>query len=255
MSHPSQSYSRNLLLNAASADDFAALQPHLERVELDKERRLVEAGRAIEHVYFPERGVASIVTFDAHSERTEVALCGREGMSGTALLLGSDRSPHETFIQVPGGTALRIEREPFLLVVEENTSLRLLLLRYVESLNIQMAQTAASNAVNGLETRLARWLLMSHDRVDGDEIALTHEFISMMLAVRRSGVTVALQLLEGKGVIQSRRALIHVVDRERLESLAGNAYGSAEDEYRRLIGPFGKRSDGNGSAANVVAIN
>ena len=127
------------------------------------------------------------------------------------------------------------------------TSARLLM-RYVQSLNVQASLTAASNAHYALPERLARWLLMCHDRSEGDGMELTHEFLSMMLAVRRSGVTVTLHTLEATGAIRSARGVVTVTNRERLEEIAGDAYGQAEAEYRRLIGPFGRGRHG------VVAV-
>jgi CRP-like cAMP-binding protein len=121
----------------------------------------------------------------------------------------------------------------------ESVTLRELLLRYVQTLLIQTAQSAVANARYQIEARLARWLLMCHDRVEGDEIALTHEFMAMMIGAQRSGVTVALHILEGAAMIRSKRGRVIILDREKLEDLAGDSYGPAEAEYRRLIAPFG----------------
>jgi hypothetical protein len=124
---------------------------------------------------------------------------------------------------------------------DESQSLRKLLLGYVQCGIVQAAQTAASSGNNELPERLARWFLMCHDRVEGDEKAITHEFLGMMLAVRRSGVTVALHSLEGASAIKARRGLVTVTNRERLLEIANGSYGEAEAEYRRLTGAFGKR--------------
>lgn len=119
-----------------------------------------------------------------------------------------DRSPHETFVQVPGSTALRIDTDQYLAAIDQSESLRITLLRYVQTVLVQAAQSTASNASHRVESRLARWLLMCHDRIDGDEIALTHEFISMRISADRSGVTVTLHILEGGGMITSKRGLV-----------------------------------------------
>jgi CRP-like cAMP-binding protein len=123
---------------------------------------------------------------------------------------------------------------------ERSSSLRTLLLRYVHTLVVQTAATASANAHYELPERLARWLLMCHDRVIGDRLQLTHEFMAQMLAVRRSGVTVTLHTLEGTGAIRSTRGLVTVLDRARLAEIAGESYGTPEREYARLIAPFGK---------------
>jgi CRP-like cAMP-binding protein len=248
MSQSDQCFSANLLLAALPAADRDLLVPHLTRVPLARELMMVAPHTPIEHVYFPEDGVVSIVSVMPRSGRTEAGIFGREGVSATCLLLGSDRSPHETFVQVPGATALRIDTDRYLAAIRQSESLRTMLLRYVQTMLVQTAQSTATNASHRVEARLARWLLMCHDRIDGDEIALTHEFMSMMISADRSGVTVTLHILEGAGMIWSKRGRVIIRDREQLEDLAGDSYGVPEAEYRRLIGPLGK-STGNGPAA------
>ena len=231
---------RNLLLNALTPSDFELLAPHLTSVRLEPRKVLGAANEPIEHVYFPESGIASVVSHMPKSGSTEVGIFGRDGMSGTSLLVGSDRSPHETFIQVGNGTALRIDAARFGDATVRSRSLHLTLLRFLQTSIVQTAHTAVSNAHHPVEARLARWLLMCHDRIDNDEIALTHEFMSMMICARRTGVTVTLHVLEGAGMILSRRGRVIIVDRAKLENFAGEAYGPPEAEYRRLLGPFGR---------------
>ncbi|MGK6324010.1 Crp/Fnr family transcriptional regulator [Sphingomonas sp. DT-51] len=240
MSHPDDRYTTNLLLAALSPEDRALLRPHMTREKLEREQVLTPAGAEIEHVWFPEGGVASVVAHKLDSGPTEVGIFGREGFAGTPLLLGADTSPHRVFIQIDGGTGLRIDAAPFVAAVEESASLRRILLRYVQTFIIQTADSAISNAHQRIEARLARWLLMCHDRNDGDEIMLTHEFMAMMIAADRSGVTVSLHVLEGAGMIRSKRGRVLLLDRQKLEELAGEGYGRPEAEYRKLIGPFGK---------------
>lgn len=240
MSHSDKSLRTNLLLDALEAADLALLQPHLSRIPVARNDVLVYANAPIEHVYFLETGVASIVTAVASHRPTEVGIFGRDGMSATCLLLGSDQSPHETFIQVGGGMAQRIAVAPYLAAIDASNTLQTMLLRFVQVMLVQSAQTTANNAHQQVEARLARWLLMCHDRVDGDEIPLTHEFIGMMIAAERSGVTVSLHILEGAGMIYAKRGRIIIRDRDMLEYLAGDSYGVPEAEYRRLIGPFGR---------------
>jgi CRP-like cAMP-binding protein len=241
MSYPSQSYTRNLLLSSMGPADFSLLQPHLERVELQRNDFLFQADKPIENLYFLESGVASIVSSEANGDQVEVGIAGREGFVGTAVLLGSDQCPHQGFMQVGPATALRVASAEVTSAASRCESLRLLLLRYVQTFIIQTAQTATANANYSVPIRLARWLLMCHDRTDGDELELTHEFMAMMLAVRRSGVTVTLHTLEAAGAIRATRGRVSIVDRARLSEVAGDAYGRPESEYRRLIGPFGKQ--------------
>ena len=240
MQNPDHPYNTNILLDALSRDDLELLKPHLTREKMHREQVLVSPDQPIEQIWFPEGGVASIVANMADNGPTEVGIFGREGFAGTPLLLGSDTSPHVIFIQVDGHTGLRIGASDFLAAVDQSPSLRATLLRYVQTIIIQTAHSAVSNAHQRIEARLARWLLMCHDRNDSDDIALTHEFMAMMIAAERSGVTVSLHVLEGAGMIRSKRGRVIILDRQKLEELAGEGYGKPEAEYRRLIAPFGK---------------
>jgi CRP-like cAMP-binding protein len=242
MSHPDSLQTTNILVNALAEDDRALLRPHLSRVPLPRGHVLVAANAPIEHVYFPEGGVVSIVSIMQQGGRIEAGIFGREGVSATCLLLGTDTTPHECFVQVNGSTALRIDADRYLAAVQQSEALRAVLLRYVQTVLVQTAQSMATAAAQRVEVRLARWLLMCNDRVEGDEIALTHEFMGMMIAAERSGVTVTLHILEGAGMIRSLRGRVIIRDRDKLEDLAGDSYGVPEAEYRRLIGPFARRS-------------
>jgi CRP-like cAMP-binding protein len=226
---------RNRLLAALPAGDFALIRPHLEPVSLNQSDVIIQAHAPIEHVYFLEAGVTSIVTRTERDRRIEIGLVGREGFAGVPVLLGADRTPHETFMQI-GGAALRIGADAFRHALEQSPALQKLLLRFVQVFHLQTAQTAACNGSHPVGRRLARWLLMCHDRLDGDELPLTHEFIAVMLGVRRPGVTEALQMLETEQAIRAERRNIVVLDRRRLEETAGDGYGGPEAEYERLIG-------------------
>lgn len=220
--------------------DLELLTPHLTRIKMEREQVMVEPGKPIQHIYFPEGGVASVVSAMPETGTTEIGLFGREGVSGTGAILGVDVSPTRTFIQVDGSTALRIELAQLRAAMNASPTLQMLLLRYVHTVFTQISNCAVANVHHHLEARLARWLLMCHDRIDGDELFLTHEFMSMMLGVQRTGVTVTLHILEGGGSIRSKRGRVIILDREKLEELAGDAYGVPEAEYRQLIGPFGR---------------
>lgn len=230
-----QSSVRNGLLRAMSADDFALLAPHLQPLATQLREDLVTANEPVTECYFPESGFVSMVAIH-DGKGIEVGLTGREGLVGAVpVLLDDDRTPHVSFVQM-SGTVLGIATPVLLEAVDQSRSLRRMLLRYVHTFVVQVAQTAFAQGSLGLESRLARWLLMIHDRVDGDELVLTHEFLSIMLGVQRAAVTLALQNLEGAGRIKGRRKRILILDREPLKALTNGAYGVPEAEYERLIG-------------------
>ena len=183
--------------------------------------------KPIKHSYFIERGLASIVAGNSH-KRLEVGLIGSEGMTGLPIVLGNDRSPHENFIQV-AGEGSRIPADKLREAMRQSRSLEKAFLRFAHSFMNQTANTAFSNGTATLEERLARWLLMANDRLDGDEIPLTHEFLSLMLGVRRAGVTVALNYLEHRGIIRLSRGQIVITDRKGLKASANGTYHEPED--------------------------
>ncbi|MBM3603573.1 MAG: Crp/Fnr family transcriptional regulator [Alphaproteobacteria bacterium] len=197
---------------------------------------LEEPGQPIGRVFFPVSGVTSmIVSGSRNQRRIEAGLFGSEGMSGTSILLGAMSTPNELRIQVPGH-GLQIRTETLRELLQKSPSLQQHFLKFIQALFIQTSHTALSNKNGSLEERLARWLLMCHDRVEGDRLLLTHEFIALMLGARRAGVTEGTQILEGKGVIRARRGEITILDRDGLEEEAGGSYGVPEAEYERLFG-------------------
>jgi CRP-like cAMP-binding protein len=230
-----QSEIGNILLHTMSAADFRLLASRLERIDLPVRLQLHAAGRKIDHVYFPEDGIVSIVAVTLDGKQCEVGLFGREGMSETATVLGTDHSPHEAYVQAKGIAALRLPTAVLDQAMANSDSLRLHLLKYVQSMMIQLSSSIAA-AGQTIEQRLARWLLMCHDRVEGNQLTLTHEFIGMMLGVRRAGVTEALLAVSKRGLITTARGLITIEDRSGLELLAAGGYGLAEAEYARLLG-------------------
>ena len=224
----------NRLLSSLSARDFALLDPHLESVTLDLRKYLERPNRQITAAYFPESGFASVVAIQSAGKRVEVGLIGREGMTGLPILLGDHRSPNATYMQA-SGKGMCIPATAFRNAIQTSGSLRNSLLKFVLAFSVQTTQTAICNAQARLDVRLARWLLMAHDRVGGDTLPLTHEFLSLMLGVRRPGVTEALHALRSKALISYARGQIAIEDRKGLERAAGEAYGAPEAEYRRLI--------------------
>lgn len=226
---------RNRLLSALSPGDQTLLAAEFEFEEFALRKVFEPANRPIRDVYFFERGIASVVANGTASNGVEVGLIGREGVSGISVILGGDRSPHITYAQV-AGAAHRIGVKAFRERMDQSAGLRGTVMKFAHTFLIQTAQTALANGRLKVEERLARWILMAHDRINGNELPLTHEFLSIMLGVRRAGVTVALQLLQQRRLIRSRRGQIEVLDRNGLERLTNGAYGVPEAEYRRLIG-------------------
>lgn len=226
---------RNALLRRFDPADLDGLKPHLRETFLELHTPLEKAGHKIELVYFPCSGLASVVAKKNLGAGAEVGVIGFEGMTGSALVMGDDRAPHDCFIQIPS-EALVIDASQFKTALDTSGTLRPLLMRYVHAFHIQATYTALINARCKIEERLARWLLMCDDRVVGNRLVITHEYLAVMLGVRRPGVTVALQVIEGRGLIQSRRGEVIIRDREGLIALANGGYGGPEAEYRRLVG-------------------
>jgi CRP-like cAMP-binding protein len=240
MSQPNQAHIRNQLLTALPPEAFALVQPHLESVTLGLRDPLNAPNQPTPFVYFLDEGLGSVMLGPDRTTGVEVGMVGREGFVGTSVVLGAGQSPHHAFIQVPG-TGWRIASDRLTEAMERSSPVRRLLLRYVHVYMVQVASTAHANADYTVEERLARWLLMCHDRSDGDTIAITHEFLALMLGVRRPGVTVATHVLEGEHMIRATRGLITILDREGLRRKANGSYGLAEAEYERLIGGLQRR--------------
>jgi CRP-like cAMP-binding protein len=227
--------SPNHLLASLTTADFDLLEPHLKSVPLKVRKDIEKPNRRIEAIYFPESGIVSVVAVQSKETQVEVGLIGREGMTGLPIVLGDYRTPYFAYVQVTGAgqcmPALDLTN-----AMGTSRSLRDLLLKYVQAFGVQVTHTAISNAQSRLDQRLARWLLMAHDRLDADLLPLTHEFLSLMLGVRRAGVTEALHALKTLRLIDARRGQITVRNRKALERAAGKAYGIPEAEYRRLLG-------------------
>ena len=187
-----------------------------------------KAGQPIQHAYFPSTGILSVVARSGN-DKIEVGLLGREGMTGLSVLLQTRQASNDCFVQV-AGEGLRMPVDPLGEAFDRSRTLRNRLLAYLRVMLDQIANTALANGRFTVEQRLARWLLMCQDRSDGNEFALTHEFLALMLGVRRSSVSVALDLFQQQGVISHRRGSIGVVYRAGLLALAGGAYHPARDQ-------------------------
>jgi CRP-like cAMP-binding protein len=214
--------SSNKLLACLSRADSGLLAPHLCIVELPFGTQLQASNKRVTQVYFLDSGIASIVA--KNGRPIEVGMIGREGMTGITLLLDSnDPVPHEIYMQV-AGRGQRLSASALRKAISESDTLHRVLLRNVHKFLAQITQTAMANGRNKIEERLARWLLMAHDRTDGDDLVLTHEILAVMLGVQRPGVTTAMRELVGKGLISHRRALVTIIDRQGLEETANGSY-------------------------------
>ena len=224
----------NRLLRALTAEDLDRLRPHLEAVPLPHKRTLSEPDAPIDDVYFLEEGMVSLVQPLENGVMIEVGMIGNEGFAGVPVLLGADRSPLEAMVQIPG-SALRMPASVFREEVGRRPALSKVLLRYVQALHIQVSLTAACNGRHTLPERLARWLLTAHDRSKSDQMPLSHEFLSMMLGVRRAGVTVALGTLKAAALIRNTHGQVTVVDRPGLEAASCECYRTVRNEFARLL--------------------
>jgi len=206
-----QSNVRNRILSALPAADFERLSACLTPVTLPLKQTLMEADEPIGAAYFIEVGMASYLAYLEEGEALEVGIIGREGMVGLPLILGVDRATVGSIVQLEG-TALRINPTDLREAFNGSEAFRTRLLRYMQSLHAQVSQTAVCNGRHTLEERLARWLLMEHDRADSDQFAMTHEFMALMLGVRRSGVTVTAGALTQAGLISYRNGQMTILE-------------------------------------------
>lgn len=242
---------RNRLLRSLDPAHVDLLRPHIDDVELPARLTVYRQDSPIDNIYFLEAGMASLISV-SDGESIEIGLVGSEGMIGGSALLSVDDIHPEVLMQV-AGRALRISVPDFKQQAEACPELAMMAQRFLQASIDQICSTSLANGRGTVEKRLARWLLMAHDRRDGDEIPLTHEFLAVILGVRRPGITVALHVMEGRSAIRSRRNSIVIVDRSLLRGMAGSMYGHTESQYERLFGvrlskdPAGASLPGNGS--------
>jgi CRP-like cAMP-binding protein len=232
---PHRDATKNRLLSALRPDDFAWLEPHLERVTLASGQVLAEPRVPLANVYFPETAVLSLVNRMADGSAVEVGTVGSEGMAGVPAFLGAEAGESQILCQIPGA-ALRAPAAVITAAGDARPDLRHLLNRYTQAYLTQVAQTAACNRVHAIEQRCARWLLATHDRVGGAAgFALKQEFLAVMLGVRRAGVSVAAGALQDAGLIRYRRGGVRVLDRVGLERAACECYGIVRRHFDRLL--------------------
>ena len=238
---PSTSAIRNKLLAALPAAALARLLPKLHAVALPLRKTLLVPQKRIEAVYFIESGWVSMVAHLDDGTQAEVGLVGFEGMIGLPVVVGVDTAFTDTYMQA-SGTGLQMEAGAFQRELEDNPALHKLLLRYSEAMHAQAMQTAACNGRHNLEQRLARWLLMAHDRSEGDTLPLTQEFLSLMLCVYRPSITLVARVLQRAGIISygnNSKGSIIIRDREALEDAACDCYKVVQERFRttpRILG-------------------
>jgi CRP-like cAMP-binding protein len=203
------------------------------RVELEHKHQLYRRDQQIEHVYFLEGGLGSILTIMEDGQAVEVGIVGAEGLVGVPAVLGDGRAITDGVMQI-GGPALRLPAELLRQVMARHPPFARIVLRYVQAFHAQVSQTAACNRRHQIEERLARWLLMASDRLEGD-LPLTQEFLATMLGVRRPGVTVAMGLLQKHGVVAHHKGSIRLLDRPGLERTSCECYAVIRAEFERLI--------------------
>ena len=234
---PPERFEQNRLLRALPPAVRQPLLPALERIPLAMRERLIEPHVPIPSVYFPLHGVVSLISTLGDGTQVEVATIGNEGLIGLPLALYANTIPFTAFVQVPG-EALRIDTTVFGRLLDEETgAVRQLLYRYTQALFNQLAQHVVCNRLHRIAQRCARWLLMTHDRVGRDDFPLTHDFLALMLGVRRASVTEVAGRLQQAGLIRYRLGRLRVLDRAGLEAASCECYGVIKQEYDRLLGP------------------
>jgi len=225
----------NRLLAFMPSAAASALRRHLVATDIGSGTVLQEPDQPASEVHFPSSAILSVVgPANARRPGAEVALVGSEGMTGITEVLGGDRWPFSAIVQV-GGETLAMEASRFRALLAEHVGLRDFLLRYVQAFLVQAGDTALANARGVLSQRLARRILMTHDRMGSDVLPLTHQQLATMLGVRRASVTEALHLLEGDGIVRSLRGRLLVRRRDALLDIAAGYYGAAESAYDRLL--------------------
>ena len=225
----------NKLLAKIPGKELDRLLPHLREVELPYRKVLSDVDEKIECAYFVTGGVVSMVNEPDHGEIVEIATIGNEGMAGFPILLGTPSMPSRVLVQV-AGSALRIGAADLLECLGGTPVLGRLLMRYVMAVLNQIAQSTSCNRLHQVQERCARWLLHTHDRVEGNSFNLTHEFLGQMLGVHRPTVTVAARMLQQAGLINYSRGRIEIIDRPGLEAASCNCYRLIVDQYERLLG-------------------
>lgn len=228
---------RNRILQRLAQTDPELVRDGLTPVALPFRKSLQVVGAPIKDVYFVEHGIISVVAAANGRQRkpVEVGLIGHEGVTGIELILHDDRSQHDVYVQV-AGEGYSLPAKSLMTAIGESQSFRRMMLRFAATFLIQVTETALANGNATIDARLARWLLMANDRMEVDSLPFTHEFLALMLGVRRAGITLAIQELARDGLIDNRRGRVSIIDRSGLVDRADGTYGRAHSEMQRLIG-------------------
>ncbi|MBD2751100.1 Crp/Fnr family transcriptional regulator [Microvirga sp. BT688] len=231
---PTVNHRVNRLLAALELDDFAALEPHLQGVVLKQDQVLYEIGAPLRHAYFPHDTVVSLVAVLKDGRSAEMAVYGCEGVLGLVGAIAT-RKAFGRYIVQASGTASRIELDQLHEVINSRPKVRQLVLHFTEAMMSRVLQNVACNAIHSVEARCCRWILSMHDRLEGDTVPLTHEFLSEMLGVQRSTVSSITRALQGSRFIRQRRGVITVTDRAGLEATSCECYGTVRRTFERLL--------------------
>ncbi|HEX8459456.1 MAG TPA: Crp/Fnr family transcriptional regulator [Pyrinomonadaceae bacterium] len=231
--YPQQTIQNHILVSLP-AEEYERLAPHLEDVRIQLGEIISHPDEKIEYVYFPKRGTISVCAMLEDGSQVEVGVIGNEGMCGLPVLFGTDSVPLQAMVQIPDG-AVRIKTEAFKSVIKDCPTLHRSLMHYAQAFYVQAAQTAACNRLHSIDGRLARWLLMCQDRTRSDMLALTHEFMSIMLGVRRAGVSEAANKLKSDGLIDYQRGVVRVLDRKGLQAATCECYWIIRKEFDRFL--------------------
>jgi CRP-like cAMP-binding protein len=227
---------RNLLLRALPPDEWARIAPHVGIVDLPFEKVLARQDEPIDMIYFPTGGVASMTAEMADGKQVEVGTIGREGVVNYGVAFSYDHSTANVLIQIPGGDAEAIPPQVFKEEMARLGTLYRAVTRYVQAAHFLITRSVACNALHSIEERAARWLLLSHDRVGTDTFKLTHEYLAIMLGVRRPSATLTAGAFRAAGLIDYRRGAVTIVDRRGLEEMACECYRDANEIFIRLLG-------------------
>lgn len=228
----------NRLLALLPEAEYQALRPHLELIETPHRFVVYERDKPISHVYFPLAGAHSVLAFMENGAAAEVGTIGNEGFSTIEAVIGSRVALETTIAQIPGW-ALRLPRKIFDAAIDSGSTLRDVTMRYFQVYLTQVSQSVACNRLHSLEQRFARWVLMSQDRVPGEDFYLTQEFLADMLGVHRPSVSLVAQSFQLAGALRYHRGVMKILDRKRLEAACCECYGVVRRRYEKAFGPPG----------------
>lgn len=237
MNHDDLHLPENLILSALPQDVYERLKPYFEKIKVEVGTILAYQGDSIKNLYFPESGMISMIIETPDGEAVEAGAVGREGLTGFSSLFGVDYVPHLNTVQLPG-SVIGINADVVKAEFKRGGALHDLVLRYFNAFIMQVSQTALCNRYHLAEQRLARWLLMSHDRAETDDLPITQEFLAVMIGVHRPSVTIAAAMLQNAGFIKYSRGVITMLERKGLEEICCSCYGLVKNEYDQLTAHF-----------------